>query len=165
MLPSQHTSDSDAAEEAGRDLRLLCRAGAHLWAVPLSHVIEVMRALPIKPVAGSPRCVSGLCIIRGAPVPVVDVGLLIGDRPTRIERLITVRTGDRTVALAAEAVPGIWSVEREKLDRLPPLLRDAAAETVSAVATLDAELLFLLRTASIVPEGFFRHLEADGALL
>ncbi len=165
MLPSQHTCASDATDEAGRHHRLLCRAGTHLWAVPLDHVIEVMRALPIKAVAGGPRCVCGLCIIRGAPVPVIDVGLLISDRPTRIERLITVRIGERTVALAAEAVPGIWTVEREKLDQLPPLLRDAAAETVSAVATLDAELLFLLRTANIVPEGFFQRLEAEGTLV
>lgn len=165
MLPAQHTTGTDAIENGGRRHRLLCRTGVHLCAVPLEHVIEVMRALPIRPVSGAPRYVSGLCIIRGAAVPVVDVGLLIGDRPTRTERLITVRTGSRTVALAAEAVPGIWAIEAEKLGQLPPLLRDAASETIAAVGTLDAELLFFLRTASIVPEGFFERLDADGALL
>ena len=39
------------------------RAGTQLCAVPLDHVIEVMRTLPIKPVTTGPRYVRGLCII------------------------------------------------------------------------------------------------------
>lgn len=123
-----------------------------------------MRALPIQPVYGGPRYVAGLCIIRGSPLPVVDVGLLIGERATAAQRLVTVRTGSRIVALAAEAVLGIWAFDGLRLDALPPLLRDAATDTIAAVGTLDAELLFLLRTASIVPEGFLEHLDAYGAV-
>lgn len=123
-----------------------------------------MRALPIQPVYGGPRYVVGLCIIRGSPLPVVDVGLLIGERATAAQRLVTVRTGSRIVALAADAVPGIWAFDGLRLDALPPLLRDAATDAIAAVGTLDAELLFLLRTASIVPEGFLEHLDAHGAV-
>jgi purine-binding chemotaxis protein CheW len=128
-------------------------------------VVEVMRVLPIKPVSGGPCYVCGLCIIRGAPVLVIDTGLLVGDRVTAFERLITVRTGSRTIALAAEAVLGIWAIGADKLDQLPPLLRDAATETIAAIGTLDAELLFFLRTAKIVPEDLFDRLVADGARL
>ena len=106
-----------------------------------------------------------MCIIRGAPVPVVDTGLLVGDRPTALERLITVRIGDRTIALAAEAVLGIWTIGAERLDQLPPLLRDAATDTIASIGTLDAELLFFLRTARIVPEDLFDRLAAEGAQL
>ena len=154
-----------AGEEDGRQYQLVCRAGAQLCAVPLEHVIEILRMLPIQPVSGGPRYVSGVCIIRGAPVPVVDTGLLVGDRATAFERLITIRTGSRTIALAAEAVLGIWAVAVEDLDQLPPLLRDAATETIAAIGTLDAELLFVLRTARIIPEEIFERLEVDGARL
>ena len=152
-----------AGEEGSRQHRLVCRAGAQLCAVPLEHVVEVMRALPIKPVSGAPRYVCGLCIIRGAPVPIVDTGLLVGDRATACERLITVKTGSRTIGLAAEAVLGIWAIGADRLDQLPPLLRDAATETIAAIGTLDAELLFFLRTARIVPEDLFDRLVAEGA--
>jgi chemotaxis signal transduction protein len=85
--------------------------------------------------------------------------------PFLAPRLITVRTGDRTVAFAAEAVLGIWTIGVETLSQLPPLLRDAATETISAIGTIDAELLFFLRATQIVPEGLFDRLVADGAQL
>ena len=150
-----------SAEDGGQ-YRLLFRAGAQLCAVPISHVIEVMRGLPIKPVARGPPYVRGLCIIRGAPVLVVDTGLLVSNRATACERLITVRTGSRTVALAAEAVLGIWAIGADKLGPLPPLLGDGATDTIAALGLLDAELLLLLQTACIVPDDLFDRLVFDG---
>lgn len=160
MLPHPVDASADAEQ---RSHRLLCRAGTHLWAVPLSEVLEVMRALPIKPVTGGPPCIVGLSIIRGVPRPVVDIGMMISGKATRIERLVSVRTGGRTVALAAEAVAGIWSTEKHKLEPLPPLLREVATDVIAAIGTLDAELLFLLRDTSIVPEAIFRSLGLEEA--
>ena len=97
----------------------------HLCAIPLEHVIEILRVLPIEAVSGAPRYVRGLCIIRGAAVPVIDTGLLIGDQATKSERLVTIRTGSRTIALVAETVLGIRVIGTETFNALPPLLRDA----------------------------------------
>jgi purine-binding chemotaxis protein CheW len=135
----------------------------HLCAIPLEHVIEILRVLPIEAVSGAPRYVRGLCIIRGTAVPVVDTGLLIGDQATKSERLITIRTGSRTIALVAETVLGIRVIGTETFNALPPLLRDAASETIAAIGTLDAELLFFLRTTLIVPQELLDRLGADGA--
>jgi purine-binding chemotaxis protein CheW len=128
--------------------------------MPLQHVVEIMRMLPIEQLSGAPHYVRGLCVIRGSPVPVVDTGLLIGEHATRPERLVAVRIGGRSVALAVEAVVSIRAIGVELSDQLPPLLRDAASETVAAIGTLDAELLFFLRTARIVPEDLLSHPDA-----
>ena len=149
-----------AADYSGLASWLVCRAGTHLCAMPLQHVVEVMRMLPIEQLAGAPHYVRGLCIIRGAPAPVVDTALLIGDHATRPERLIAVKAGDRGVALAVEAVVGIRAIAAGASEQLPPLLRDAATETVAAIGILDAELLFFLRTARIVPEDLLSRLDA-----
>lgn len=133
--------------------------------MPLGQVIETMRVLPIKPVTGAPSYVCGLCIIRGEPVPVVHAAVLITDRASQATRLVTIRTGARTVALAADAVLGICSVETGELKELPPLMRGAAAETISGIAMLDAELLLFLRTARIFTQDLFDRLVADGAQL
>jgi purine-binding chemotaxis protein CheW len=142
---------------------LVCRAAARLYAVPIAHVIESMRVLPIEVLSGAPRYVRGLCIIRGTPVPVVDVGLLFGDQAGRCGRLVTLKAGSRTVALAVETVVGIREIGHEALSPLPPLLQDAAAETIAAIGTADAELLFVLRTARIVPAELFDRLDRHGA--
>jgi len=116
--------------------------------------------LPIEQLSGAPSYVRGLCIIRGSPVPVVDTGLLIGDQVTRPERLVAISIGGRSVALAVEAVVGIRAIGAGAAEQLPPLLRDAAAEAVAAIGTLDAELLLFLRTARIVPEDLLSRLDA-----
>jgi purine-binding chemotaxis protein CheW len=151
-------------DESGRAEWLLCRAGALLCAIPIEHVIETMRVLPVEPVTGAPRYVLGLSLIRGAPVPVVDTGLLVGEQPTRPERLVTVKTGDHTIALATEAVLGIVPIASREVGALPPLLRDAAADTVATIGTRDAELLFFLRAARLVPGEMLDRLAFAGAL-
>jgi purine-binding chemotaxis protein CheW len=151
------------AGEASDASWLLCRAGAHLCAMSIEHVIEIMRALPIEAISGTPPYVRGLCIIRGAPVPVVDIGLLLGGQATRTGRLVAIRAGSRTIALAVETVEGIRAIGPEAFNQLPPLLRDAATATIAAIGTLDTGLLFFLHTARIVPDDLLVRLDADGA--
>jgi purine-binding chemotaxis protein CheW len=154
-----------SASETGAGIRaswLLCRTGAQLCAIPIEHVIETMRVLPIEAIARAPRYVRGLCIIRGSPVPVVDPGLLFGEKVTQIGRLVVIRTGGRTISLAVEAVLGIRAIGVETFNQLPPLLRDGASDAIDAIGTLDAELLFVLRAARIVPDDVFDRVNAKG---
>ena len=151
-----------AAGDAGQTAWLLCRAGTVLCALPLAQVVEVMRLLPIEMVAGAVPPVRGLCIIRGAPVPVVDAGSLLGESTMRAERLVAIRVGARRVALAVTSVLGIRWIEAQALHRLPPLLRDAASETIAAIGTLDAQLMFFLNAARIVPPALLEGAEPAG---
>jgi purine-binding chemotaxis protein CheW len=170
MLSAQPTSPSQEAAPPGASAAvadhasfLVCSAEEQIYALPLEQLAEIMRVLPIKAIAGAPRAVRGLCIIRGLPVPVVDAGLLFGDQACQAERLVVVKVGDRMVALAVESVLGIRSLAIEYSNRLPPLLQDAAGDTVAAVAMLDAELMFFLHTARIVPDDVFAHLSGAQA--
>jgi purine-binding chemotaxis protein CheW len=139
---------------------LLCRSGSMLCALPIEQVREIMRVLPLERFAAAPRYVLGLSIIRGAPVPVVDIGLIIGSTATKAARLVAVEAADRTVALAMEDVIGITAISAMTFSQLPPLLRDAAAETIAAVSALDSELLVVLRASRLVPEAVFAALDA-----
>jgi purine-binding chemotaxis protein CheW len=158
--PAAIPADADLALRAAW---LLCRAGTQLCALPVEHVIEIMRGLPVEPVAGTPPYVRGLSVIRGAPVPVIDAGLLVGQRAIESARLVTIRVGTNTIALAVQSVLGISTLESDVSGPLPPLLREAANEAVEAIGMLDAELLFFLRAARIVPEDVLAGLAATGA--
>lgn len=132
------------------DLALLCRVHRMLCAIPLREVIETLRPLPIEPLSGAPSYVCGLSILRGAPVPVVDLGLLLGVEQVRATRLVALRAGARSVAVAVSAVLGVHALPGDAA--LPPLLRDAAGGAVQGLGSLDRELLLVLEGARLVPE-------------
>jgi len=137
---------------------LLCRTGTMLCALPIGQVREIMRMLPIKPLAAAPRYVVGLSIVRGAPVPVVDIGLLVSDAATQASRLVLVEAGGRPIALAVQSVAGIADIGEAALGQLPPLLQDSAADTITAVGARDSELLLCLRAGRMVPDQVFDRL-------
>jgi len=142
---------------------LLCRSGSVLCALPLEHVVEVMRPLPIDALPGAPDFVAGMSIVRGAPLPVLVVGRLFGAAEKRPERLVVARVGERRVGLAVDAIVGIRALDVDRLQRLPPLLRDAPGEAVSEIGALDGELLVVLEAARIVPQEVFAAVEMEAA--
>jgi len=155
----QLAAPTNGADKTAAAVWLFCRAGSHSFALPTPHVIETMRPLPIERLSGAPPLVLGLSIIRGDPIPVIDTAMLFGDQLTKCERLITVRAGDRTIAVAAEAVLGVQAIPLHELERLPPLLRNV--ETIEAIKTLDQELVFFLNTARVVPDDTLKFCDRE----
>ncbi len=142
---------------------LLCRALRHLCAMPIENAVEIMRPLPTEPLAGAPPFVLGLAIVRGRPLPVVDMGHLLGGQESHPGRFVTVRIGERQVALALDGVLGVHTITSESLYELPPLLRDAGWDAVDAIGSLDAELLLILRHSCIVPDEVWATIAAAEA--
>ena len=72
---------------------LVVTVGARACAIPLQHVAETMRPLPIEPVAGTPGFVRGVSVIRGAPTPVVDLRALLENVPNSVTygRFVTMK--------------------------------------------------------------------------
>lgn len=147
-----------AAEVARESLHdeplLLCTVGRWVCALPVAVVIETMRPLPLEALAGTPAFVLGLAVIRGRPVPVLDLGHMLGGghaSAAPITRFVTVRVGQREVACAVAATIGVRRIPTEQLGRLPLLLREAEAEVVATVGSLDRELLLVLDAARLMP--------------
>lgn len=129
---------------------LLCRVKGRLCGIPLEHVVETMRVLPLEPIASAPPYVRGLALIRGEALPVVDAATLLEEReePTRF---ITLRVGERRVALAVGAVEGIRDLTEAQVQAPPPLLSETQA--LQNLGVLDRELLVILETVTLLGEG------------
>jgi purine-binding chemotaxis protein CheW len=146
---------------------LLVRIPGALCAFPLAEVIEIMRPLPIEPLAIQSDFIRGVARIRGAAVPVVQLtGLLQGDGlcdlPTRF---VTLRVGHRCVALAVQSVVGVADLGDQVFGNLPPLLNTVQTELIQSLGTLDAEFLVMLDTARMVPESMWDALSQTKATL
>jgi purine-binding chemotaxis protein CheW len=157
-------------QAAESDRFLLCRIGLAIGALALKDVRETMRPLPIEPLPGTPAFVLGFAIIRGFPTPVIDAGQLLGSSAlpsmpvvSASARFVSLRLGERTAALAVDAVLDIRSVPKEALSDIAPLLRGRDAELVSLIGALDARLLLVLEAAHLVPDSVWSAITERGA--
>jgi purine-binding chemotaxis protein CheW len=140
---------------------LVFRAGTHLCALDVAQVLEVMRPLPVRPLPGVPTFVSGVSVVRGEPIPVVDVARLVGGGDQPATRYVTVRGGRYPAALAAGSVLGVRRIPPASAHDLPPLLGAVSAEAIDGMAVADGEPLLLLRSARIVPDAVWTALESE----
>jgi len=149
---------------ADRMKALIVGIQGRICAVPLTHVIETMRPLPVEPLGGMPEFVSGVAIVRGIPTPVVDLGAVVGAPDGIADRFVTLRLGDRQVALSVGAVLGVYELDMATIQELPPLLQRARKDAVEMIGTLDEQVLMVLRAGWELPEEVWQALTAQEAV-
>jgi purine-binding chemotaxis protein CheW len=147
-----------------RSAELVFTVGSRFFSVPLAHVIETMRPLPVEVVPHMPSFLRGVSVIRGAPVPVVDLAAAMGmTEKGAASRFVLLRVGDRRVALIVDASVGVREIDAADIGEMPPLLRGASAEMIETMGTLDAQLLVVLQAMRILPEAIWQKLETRQA--
>lgn len=143
------------------ELLLVFHAGTRLCGVPLESVVETLRPLPVEPMAGQSAIVSGICVVRGEPAPVLNVALLIGgDADQPVTRFISMAADKspateghrRPVVLAVDSVLGVREVESESVHDLPPLLSHVASNLVGGLGMVGGDSLLLLRDARLLAD-------------
>jgi purine-binding chemotaxis protein CheW len=130
-----------------------------------------MRPLPIEPLASQSDFILGVARIRGEAVPVVGLAALFqgdhsgegqgGELPTRF---VTLRVGQRCVALAVQSVVGIADLNDKVFGALPPLLTNVGTELIQTLGTLDTEFLVVLDMARLMPESIWESLSQTKAM-
>jgi purine-binding chemotaxis protein CheW len=138
---------------------LLLSAAGQRVALRLQHVVETLRPLPLTAVAGLPGAIVGVAVVRGIATPVVDLReLLGGDTVMPAQRWVSLRIGDRQVALAVDSVAGVSDVDEGALGQWPTLL--GAEGSRAALGVADGELMTALDAARLVPAATWQQLDA-----
>ncbi len=131
---------------------LVVRAANRVCALPVAETLETMRPLPSRPIAGMPPWVLGVSIIRGSPVPVLDLAMLLsGKEATAITRFVVLQAAARRIALAVETVIGIRLLDAAALESLT-FQSNGHGETIKSIGALDGELLIAVDTKRLLPE-------------
>jgi purine-binding chemotaxis protein CheW len=128
-------------------------------AVPLEAVERVVRMVAVTPLPSVPPIIRGLINDRGRLLPVVDPRVRFGfaaREPRLDDRLVIVRTPERTLALIASEVQGV--IEAEDAEAVPVSSILPSGGSVEAVVRLPDGLLL------IQDMGRFLSLEEDMAV-
>ena len=111
-----------AEVELPRWTHLRVDVGERVVALPAEPVLEVLTARPYGRIPGADPAIAGVVNRRGRILTVVDLGIALGDRPTRANpehRILVLAWRGREVGLAVKDVLQ-FSVEAEGLREIDP---------------------------------------------
>ncbi len=143
-----------AADRSARWLRLRC--GAQAYAIELLRIREVVLPAPLLALRGAAPCVAGVMNLRGQVVPVVDLGLQLGDtavEDTASTRIVVLEDGGDVLGLRVSSVEdvvliGDAQIEGTHTSRLAPVgdhrIRGIARMGGAVMLLLDAGRLLAL---------------------
>jgi purine-binding chemotaxis protein CheW len=127
--------------------------GQERYAFPSSRVRGVFRLTEITPLPGLPPFVLGVINVRGRILSVMDIRRLLefGDTGlTNLNQAIILQGGDMELAVLADEVTGVYTVDADEGQRTLPTLSARQREylrgvTENRVVILDADKLLASR--------------------
>ena len=137
-----------AADRSSRWLRLRCAGQA--YGLELLKVQEVVLATPLLPLRGTPPAMLGVMNLRGQVVPVLDLGVHLGQAPqpaTAATRYVVLEEKGETLGLRVSAVEDVVNLTEQQIeapDRTragrihSDLFRGVARQSGDPVILLDA---------------------------
>lgn len=100
---------------------LAFRAGGERFAVPLDRVREAARPRRVTPLPGAPPAWSGVALVRGEALGVVDVAAAVGLAPSAAQEaplVVVLRGCDH--AILVDAIDGVEDLPAERVVPPPP---------------------------------------------
>lgn len=121
------------------------------YGVPIQMVQEIVGAMTVTPLPDAPPHVLGVVNLRGAVIPVVDMGARLGLRGTdRTERVIVVVSiGQQRIGLSVDRVCEVAQIDRAMIE-VPPTLGGSASPLILGLAKSEGRVRVLLHLDHVV---------------
>lgn len=148
-----------SAETTTTQLVVFSLAGEE-YALPISHVHEIIRYAEPRSVASNDPSVRGVISLRGKIIPVLDLASRLGlarKQDEEIEsNIVIVETDQEMAGIICDEVEEVITVGTAQLEEAP----GADHEGIDGIAKIDDRLVVLLNPHGIVP-GAQRRQDAE----
>ena len=118
-------------------------------------VREIRGWTPATPLPRSPGFMKGVINLRGAVLPIVDLGARLGlqtSEPTARHVIMVAHIGGRTVGLLVDAVSDIIQLTDDAVQATPDVASDQVRTFVKGIFAVDGRMISLLELEWIVPD-------------
>jgi purine-binding chemotaxis protein CheW len=120
--------------------------GEEEYALPITHVQEIIRYTEPRGVASQTPWVKGVISLRGKIVPVYDLASRLGLEVNSVaSKIVMVESGDQMAGVIVGDVEEVLTLTHEDLDEVPA----AGAACIQAIAKVGDRLVVLLDPAGI----------------
>jgi purine-binding chemotaxis protein CheW len=157
-----HHDDPNArAAKAEPGKYLTFRLGGELYGLPVLAVREIIRLLPITPVASMPAHVRGVINLRGKVIPLVDLRTRFGlptvpdnDRTCIIVAQVTAPAGSRGYGVIVEGVEEVVAFKTADIEPTPDFGGAVDVRFITGIATAGTTLTTLIDLDTIAAADF-----------
>ncbi len=138
------------AESEGAQQLVVFSLGEEEYALPITHVQEIIRYTPPRAVASEAGWIRGVISLRGKIIPVCDLAARLeisaGSGEDGGGNIVIVETSSGTAGVIVDDVEEVLTVDETQLDAVP----GAGSELIEAIAKIGDRLVVLLN-----PDGVF----------
>jgi len=121
--------------------------GGETYALPVSHVLEILRVAGITRVPHAPPVIRGVTNMRGKVLPVVDLRARLGleaAETTAQSRILVVASRGRLLGLLVDAVQQVERIDLQTVQAPPPDVMTTQSDYIIGVCQLGTRLAVLL---------------------
>jgi purine-binding chemotaxis protein CheW len=157
MAPS---SDDNSVELACFEVR------GQLFGIDVQQIREIVRSQVVTPLPQAPGLIEGVIDLRGAIVPVVDLGRALCGQPIedgRRARIAIVEVEGLVFGLRVDAAADVMAVSAADVDAPPPLVAQAGYDAVRAVVRREGAAPALVLSLEHLLESVYRSALAQPA--
>lgn len=147
--------DTPDPSTLGREL-IAFHLGDQEFCVDIMSVREIRGWTPATPLPRAPSCVLGVINLRGAILPIVDLGARLGFAladPTARHAIIVAQVEDQVVGLLVDGVSDILTVTRDMIQAAPDIGSDTVASFVRGLLSIDGRMVSYIALDHVLAEG------------
>jgi len=123
------------------------------YALPVSHVQEILRVAGITRVPHAPRVIRGVTNMRGKILPVVDLRVRLGSDAAEISahsRVLVVSSRGRLLGLLVDFVQQVERIDLQTVQQPPPDVMTPQSDYIIGVCQIGSRLAVLLDVARVL---------------
>ncbi|RYE64775.1 MAG: chemotaxis protein CheW [Oxalobacteraceae bacterium] len=131
------------------------RIGEQEFCVDIMAVREIRGWTPATPLPRAPGYMKGVINLRGAVLPIIDLGARFGLRtsePSERHVIMVAHIGGRMVGLLVDAVSDIIQLTDEAVQPTPDVASEHVKTFVKGLFAIDGRMISLIELDRIVPE-------------
>jgi len=131
----------------------------NVYAIEVQYLREIVHCQRVTPLPKAPALIEGVIDLRGAVVPVVDLGTALGGEPVKDDeraRIAVVSVEGLVFGLRVEAATHVISIEATRLEEPPALATQSGYDAVRAVLRRKDDVPVLVLSMDHVLEAIYR---------
>lgn len=152
---------SEAANQGGPGKELISfRIGAQEFCVDIMEVREIRGWTPATALPQAPAFVRGVINLRGAVLPIVDLGARLGlgaADPTARHVIIVAQVQNQIVGLLVDAVSDILTVTDDMIQPTPDVASEMVRNFVRGLLAIDGRMVSFISLDRVLPDSELDH--------